>query len=232
MEPKLIAAALVVAGFWIGAPAQVEAGILWYRSRADWIAAAGPASFREDFADFAVDTSFRTSTLALEGMRIRQEGVDPGTVNFVDVPPLSAGHAFIESEYAFVGVVTASDGEPMTTVRIRFDDTNVAFGGDSWGAATGAGALLEVYDGVALLGVQSLLGGSTQDGPNFLGYVLTEGDIATTVRFVAGSDDPDFTSEGFALDDLAGVAVPEPAGLPLLCLGVSGLAFCCRSRMR
>jgi hypothetical protein len=66
VEPKLIAAALVLAGLWGGIVPSAQAGIIWYRSRAEWTAAAGPPTFTEDFEGFTSDVGFRTSTLQLE----------------------------------------------------------------------------------------------------------------------------------------------------------------------
>jgi hypothetical protein len=163
-------------------------------------------------------------------MRIRQEGGGGEGRNFVDSNLSFTGPN--ETAYALLYVETVTGtGEIVTAVRIRFDDTNVAFGGGAWGAATGAQAWMEVYDGATLLGTQPMLGGTSDDGPNFLGYLLTDGDTATSIRFVAGTFDPDYSAEGFIYDDLAGVrAVPEAASLPSLSLGLTWLARRLRKR--
>ena len=113
--------------------------------------------------------------------------------------------------------------DPGIQVRITFDQPHVAFGFDSWAAGDFEGATLEVFNGAALLGTQSVPSGSGV----FQGYLLTGGDTATSIRFRSTMLIVGFTGEGFAIENLSGattVAVPGPGSLTLAALGLAGLA--------
>jgi hypothetical protein len=183
----------------------------FFTNRATWEAAAGPATFSENFSGFVADTSFQNAPVALNGMTISREGPEPGLQNFVDVPPLmfSGGSGTAQAEL----FVNTNEGMNIgTQVRIAFAALNKAFGFESWEAVGLEGAVLEVYNGATLLGSQNLGGADAA----FLGYTLTGGDVATSVRFRANLLIVGTSGEGFAIDNLAGVAVPEPGGWALV----------------
>jgi hypothetical protein len=185
-----------------------------------WEAAAGAATFTEDFSGFVADTSFKNSPVALSGMTISREGPEGGldNSNMIDVPPLvfSGGSGTAQAEL----FVNTNEGVNIgTQVRIAFAALNKAFGFESWEAVGLEGSVLEVYNGATLLGSQNLGGANAA----FLGYTLTGGDVATSVRFRANLLIVGTSGEGFAIDNIAGVAVPEPAGWMLMSAALVGL---------
>jgi hypothetical protein len=121
-----------------------------------------------------------------------------------------------------------------TSVRITFAAANAAFGGGSWLTSVSEGAQLSIYDGETLLDSREL-------GANagaFLGYVLTGGVTAISVRFTSVTDQSGRSGEGFGYGNLAGVVagsgptpapVPGTAGLLALGLGAVWSARRCRA---
>lgn len=183
-----------------------EAAVNFFTNSATWQAAAGASTFTEDFSGFASDTSFASSPVAISGMTISREGPEPGLSNFIDVPPLmfSSGSGTAQAEL----FTNSNEGVNIgTQVRIAFSQLNIAFGFNSWEAVGLEGSILEVYNGATLLGSQNLGAANAA----FLGYTLTGGDIATSVRFRSNLLIVGTSGEGFAIDNLAGVSVPEPA---------------------
>ena len=214
MRPGTLLASLLM----IGVLSPAQGAITFHTNLATWQAAAGPLTFSEDFSGFAVDTQFRTAPLAIAGGTIVQEGVDLAFRNEVDVVPL-----------AFAAVSSGTNSGSLFTdfnatfVRINFANLNSAFGFQAWEAASGEIAVLEVFDGLTLLGSQALTGASGE----FLGYVTSGGTTATSVRFrsLTSADG----GEGFYIDDLAGAnasaaAVPEPTTLATFGAAALGLA--------
>ena len=117
--PSLWSAAVSVAvvGWFAVAPAQ--AVVNFFTNQATWQAAAGPATFTEDFSSFAADTSFANAPVALNGMTISREGPEPGLTNFIDVPPLmfSSGSGTAQAEL----FTNTNEGQLIgTQVRIAF----------------------------------------------------------------------------------------------------------------
>ena len=217
---RSIPVALAAVAFLAGAQ-PAAAGAVWYSDRASWLAASGPTTFSEDFSGFTQDTSFQTSAVALAGMTIAQVGsgsfrneiiVDPDEFDFTEHD--GTNHASV-----FTNALGGST--PAVDVEIVFDLPNLAFGFDHWAAADAEGARLEIYDGVTLLGFQDLSNGF----PGFLGYVLDGGDVASALRFrsVASLTSAGDPGEGFGIDSLEGVAVPEPGTAGLLALGIAAL---------
>jgi hypothetical protein len=152
-------------------------------------------------------------------MTIAREGPEPGISNFVDVVPLvfAGGSGGNQAEL----FTNFDEGVNIgTQVRIGFDQPNAAFGFAAWAASDFEDAILEIFDGAVLLGSQALPGGNGA----FLGYILTGGDTATSVRFRSASLIVGTTGEGFAIDDLELVAVPEPTSLALLMTGLAAAA--------
>jgi hypothetical protein len=199
-----------------GVPASAAVNI--FTNRALWAAAAGAATFTEDFSSFAADAPFHTAPVALNGMSISREGPEPGLSNYVDVLPLvfpggsgtNQGELFVN---AIEGVAVGSN------VRITFNEPNVAFGFDVWEAVGLEGARLDVYDGAVQLRTEQIPGGNAA----FLGYVCTAGEAASSVLFRANSLIVGTSGEGFAIDNLAGVSVPEPAAASLAAVALGAV---------
>jgi hypothetical protein len=196
-----VVAAVMALG--MGLPASAEAEIVFFTDRVAWESAAGPPSFTEEFSGFAVDTPFRASPVALNGMVIQQVGTERMAWNEVDVPP----HQFTTnsgSNSALLLTNFPEGGRSGVQVSITFTGLNKAFGFESWSGNDGEGAVLEVFSGATLLGSQALTGG---DG-DFLGYVLAREDTATAVRFRSDSLIPGMQGERFYIDNLAGITAP------------------------
>jgi hypothetical protein len=208
----------------VAAPA--SGAINFFTNQATWLAAVpGGPSFSENFSGFAADTPFHSAPVALNGMTISREGPEQGLSNYIDVPPLvfSGGSGTAQAEL----FTNTNEGANIgTQVRIAFVAANKALGFNSWEAVGLEGSVLEVYNGATLLGSQNLGGASAA----FLGYVLTGGDVATSVRFRSNLLIVGTSGEGFAIDNLAGVAVPEPWGAALASLCLAGISTCERRR--
>jgi hypothetical protein len=197
-----------------------------FSDRPTWLAAIGSPTFSEDFSSFAVDTPFHSTAVALSQMTIAREGPEAGLTNFVDVVPLSfpSGSGTNQAEL----FTNFAEGVGIgTQVRIDFDQPNVAFGLDAWVASDFEGALMQVYDGAILLDSLVVPGGNGA----FLGYTITGG-TATSVLFQSATLIVGTTGEGFVIDNLAGVAVPEPAGVALALLAAPIAAIHVRGRWR
>lgn len=199
----------------------LEAAIVQYDDRAAWTAAVGMPTYAEDFEAFLVDTSFRMADgpLALNGMSIYEIGpVSELDVNFVDVAPFLYG-SVNGTTSAEVGVDADSDPALETRVDITFDLPVSAWGAD-FARAKGEDELaVDVYlNGATLLG--SLL--ISSDDPVFLGFAANAGEAVEFVRLRGALPAGPGTREGFSMDNVAIVAVPEPATMALL-----GTAACC-----
>jgi hypothetical protein len=206
MKIKMPVTASATAICWLVA-AMAEGAVNFFTNSVTWQAAAGASTFSEDFSGFISDTSFASSPVALNGMTISREGPEAGLTNYIDVPPLtfSTGSGTAQAEL----FTNTNEGMNIgTQVRIAFSQLNTAFGFNSWEAVGLEGAVLEVYNGATLLGSQNLGGANAA----FLGYTLTGGDTATSVRFRSNLLIVGTSGEGFAIDNLAGVGVPEPTG--------------------
>lgn len=193
-----------------------QSAITWYSDRTLWNAAVGATSFSEDFSSFGVDTEFRTVGVGIAGGTIQAEGVD--TTNFrnlVDVPPL--GFTDNNGTANASSYVNAAEGTaPGRQIRLTFSAINQAFGFETWGAASGERVTVEAYNGAVLVGSFDI----TNNGNGiFTGYHLTGSDVATSVRWRSTNVTVGTGGEGFGMDNLAGVVVPEPASVIGLALG-------------
>jgi hypothetical protein len=202
------------------APLPSAAVATFYTDRASWLAASGSPTFSEDFSSFTEDTPFQTAPVALAGMSIAQEG-SGNFRNTIDVGPDFDFTDNNGTNHASLFTNKSGGPTPMIQVRITFTAPVNAFGFDHWVAADAEGARLEIYDGALLVGAHDLdnaFGG-------FLGYVLSLGESATSVLFVSVQNlgAPGDPGEGFGIDSLAGVAVPELGALPLLMFGLFAL---------
>lgn len=189
-----------------------NAALNWHTTLGSWNAATGGATRTENFSGFAVDTQFRTQDVAITGGILRQQGVDASFRNQVDVVPTQFGD---NNGTAHASLYT--DFSPATSVKLTFDVLQTGFGMETWGAADGETARMEVYNGASLLGSQVYTGGPG----DFLGFSLTGGDVATHILVVAAGNISG--GEGFGSDNYVFATVPEPATMTLLGLGAAAL---------
>lgn len=210
------------------APGAAQAAAIFYTDRASWEAAAGAPTFTEDFSGFSQDTPFRQAPVALSGLSIEQVG-GGSFRNLIDVGPTFDFTEHNGTNHASIFSNAPGGSAPEAVVVLTFEAENLAFGFDHWAAADGEGARLEIWDGGALLDsfdLSNAFGG-------FTGYVLDAGDRAShvvlrSIQSLVGPGDP---GEGYGIDDLAGVAVPEPGTALLTALGL-GLLASRRARRR
>lgn len=190
----------------------MHGAVVFFTDRTVFLTATGTPSFTEDFQGFTSDASFRTAPLTIGGGVIQQEGLNAANFrNFVDVAPfdLTDNNG---TNHASLFVDFPEGASPGTQVRLTFASPNLAFGSDTSQGTIAEGAVLEVFNGAVLLGSQPV----SNTASAFLGYSLTGGDVATSVRFRSASLTPGNTGEGFSIDNLLGVdarnglAVPEP----------------------
>ena len=209
----------IVAGL-LCVTAASQASITWFNSLGGWNGAAGATSFTEDFSGFTTDTEFRTGPVAINGGSIAQEGTG-NFRNFIDTTPFDfpssngTTHAFILTDFG------------MTTVRVTFATALSAFGFETWEAASGEMAMVEVYNGALLLGSYNL---SNDDGA-FAGFVLGGGDVATSIVWRSINDLGNL-GEGFAMDNLVGVNAMNPVPEPFTMVLLGGAALAGYRRVR
>jgi hypothetical protein len=146
--------------------------------------------------------------------------------NFIDVPPLmfSGGSGTSQAEL----FTNFNEGSLIgTQVRITFDQPVLAFGLDVWAAGDFERATMVIFDGMSIQEAPSLPAGNGA----FSGFIMTGGAQATSVVFESRDLIVGTTGEGFAVDNLGFVAVPEPiACWQLLVLAATAAAGCSTRR--
>ena len=188
---------IVVVFIVAGMSGNALAAIATYTDRATWQAANGTPAFNVDFESFTADTSFAHPPLDVGPFTLSAVGAMNFSSDLVDVspflyPPIPAsfGNAHVE---IFVEDPIAADLTFHTPVNGFFAD------------------FLYPGNGVQLTATLSLAGGGTTDltvpGTGFdldpFGFVST--DAVASIRFHNSIND------GFAIDNIAGGNVPEPA---------------------
>jgi hypothetical protein len=217
---------LLVASF--AAPAHSAVNV--FTNRASWLAnlPAG-APFSEDFSSFVFDTVYHTVPLALNGGTISREGPQVG-LEFISVVP----HAFASGSATNHAVMILNTFETFegrnygNNVRFTFDQPNIAFGFNYYVLSGSEGARLDILNGSTLLASPVLPRGTNR----FVGYILSGGDTATSVLLRANLQVPGGPGQAFSIDDLAGVAVPEPSTAALVLLATLGRRRCRMQRKR
>jgi hypothetical protein len=192
-----------------------HAAITSFAARPAFNAAAGTIDANENFSGFAVDTPYRTVTVAANGFTLRQEGLDQLFRNQVDVAPLqftdNNGTSHASNYTNFVeGPGTQTD------VRIAFPVKAAAFGADFYGInglPTGAeGVAMDVIVNNAVAATFTLADLPTQ----FFGVVATAGEQIDSVLLRSANLVVGTGGEGFGMDDVAVKFVPEPASFGAL----------------
>ena len=204
----------VVAMLIMGASHANAAVISTFNNLAGWQAAAGPESWVVDFSSFAVDTGYQAAVDA--GPFSLDEIGGQGFRNFIDVSPFAfsdnsgSTHASMFTDFT------------STTVNMAFDLPVRAFGADFFDALSGERVdfLLNFAGG----GSQVVQLGNT----GFFGF--TSDTAISSITFQSRLSDGGAGGEGFGMDNVRGVNVPEPA--TLLLFATAGGALVRRMRQR
>jgi hypothetical protein len=178
-----------------------KAGITTYTDRAAWLAALGsPLSDSENFETFASDASFQAGPVNLSGFTLGQVG--PGDFrNLIEVDPFQfndnngTAHA---SMYVDFGV---------TQVELTADAPMRAFGADFSGSGGAELVNVSLFTSGATLPLRDV-----PEVPNtaeFWGYIATGVDVSHRLRFAGRTNLGG--GEGFGMDNVGLVVVPEPS---------------------
>jgi hypothetical protein len=223
-----MSAALTLLTLSIVGVANSQAAVTAFNNRPNWLTAATPISFTENFQFFSVDTPFRNNVfVALAGgMTLVEIGpASQSDGNFIDVPPFAATESVNGTTNAVITVDNTGSSATDTRVDLLFSTPVKAWGADFANAAGGDIAAVDVIStSNALLGTISV----TQNF-QFLGFTTTAGEQVGKLRFY-GLTQGGSTREYFQIDEVAGSYVPEPAsaGLGLIAAAV----VCVEARRR
>ncbi len=206
-----------VFGLLVSFPLTAWSAVSTYTNRSLWEAAVGPRSFEENFEGFTSDIDFSLApTSAPNGFTLSHTGPNSFR-NLIDVPPLEFGDGNGTN-----GVSTFVDRDGGDVVSIIPDFGLISFCLETSTAASGEGATITtVGPGGASLTTVALA--NSIDA--FLGFQATGGDRIIRVDLMGLGDGSD-AGEGFYMDNIAGVFVPEPTTLALLI--VASLHLGCR----
>ena len=204
----------LVATLVMGA-SHANAAVLSFNNLAGWQAAAGAESWVVDFSAFAVDTQFRTAAVDAGPFSLDEIGGDDFR-NLIDVSP----YQFSDNPGTTHASMFTNFGG--TTVNMQFDSPVQAWGADFY-----------AIDGELLDLVLNFVGGGTAiinvpGGSGFTGF--TSDTAVASITFQSRNNAPGPGGEGFPLDNVRGVTVPEPA--TLLLFATAGGALVRRMRQR
>jgi hypothetical protein len=197
--------AAVTALFYITCTAlSAEGGISQFANRIAWQASAGHAVLSEDFNSFAVDTPFRIAdgSLALNGFTLVETGPETKSLNLVDLPPLiNATNDVNGTPFASIATDFAE-----TSVELRFAKSAHAFGADFQGANGPEQLNIDLFrpDGSLLATIDPSI------DTGFIGFVSTDGETVSYLRFRATIDQGPNIREAFGIDNIQLISVPEP----------------------
>ncbi|MEX0727025.1 MAG: PEP-CTERM sorting domain-containing protein [Planctomycetaceae bacterium] len=213
-----------------------EGAAILYTSRATWEAAVGPLSGTEDFNSFAVDTEFRTSSVALNNMTLTGEtGNNGSTANKIDVPEFEKPKVYTPLDVDGTNFIF---GDLASSQEMEFDMTVdvTAWGVDTAGIANDATMTTQMLiydDSDTLLETYVFPTSNVADGIGFIGIRTTGGDVVGRIVFTNTSPFFDYfglDNIGFATSSVEAPGLPEPSSLVLLGLGTVGLLTLVRRR--
>ncbi len=221
-ESKRLLQCIALAGMLLVESLSVTAwsAVVTYNNRPLWEAAVGPRSFEENFEGFVADIDFSfSSTNAPNGFSLSHIGASDFR-NLIDVPPLD----FTDGN-GTKGVSTYVDGDVGgDQVRITPDLDLIAFGLEVSSANTSEGARITTVgpSGINLTTV-AFVNGINQ----FVGFQATGGDRIIRLD-LTGAGGNVAAGEGFYMDNIAGVFVPEPSTFVLIGMACTLVAGSCR----
>lgn len=213
---RLAIGAALAAALALGATA--EGAIIEFTDRGTWAAAVGGATGGEDFEGFVVDTSFDGGAVGLaDGMTIGTVSPSGGPDNLVDVLPLVSA----ESDVNGTNDARIFNGQAgaATDPFITFGTPVIGFGADFVNLNDGSlRTEVEVHGPGGLIVVIPPPIAGVGD-VRFWGFASDAGELVTEIRFIRIDNDV------FGIDDIeiAAAAVPAPATLGLVALGLLGL---------
>jgi hypothetical protein len=201
---------------------QANAAIDLYSNRLQWLLAAGPADYIEDFNRFTSDISFRIADgpVALRGYSLAEIGPVSASINHVDASPFrSVGNDINNTTYASI---TTDFGN--TFVELRFTQPARGFGGDFRSLNDAEQMNIDVFSSNGTL--LTTIDPSFEAG--FSGFVATGGEAVGYLRFRSTIDREPNIVERFGMDNTQVLVFPEPSVIAMLIAGASG--FTCRRK--
>ena len=187
---------------------QSGATVTTFHSRSAWNAAVGGAPVSDTtFNSFAMDTSFQTTAVNAGAFSLSQVGTEPNDRNYIDVPTLQFGDFDVDGTPVANLFVFESKG---LSVSMNFATPVWGFGADFRDADP---PFLDL-DLVGAAGTTTL---SVDVDDRFFGFLMSPTIGITEIIFKGNGN-------GFAIDNVVSVAVPEPSTFALLGIGLFGLA--------
>ncbi|MBN2023187.1 MAG: hypothetical protein JW809_10400 [Pirellulales bacterium] len=186
--------------------AQAQGAITTYNTRASWEAAVGGSGWfwEEDFNSFLTDTEFRTGPVDLGEFTLQQDGPDVfGTsYNRIDVAPFF----YVNIDASPYALVLVNHDATDTTVDMVFDAPIWA-----WGAEFNLGLQGELLAVVKHAGgAEETIAVPNPSDPFFFGFTTNPMEWIESITFVPQKTISG-TVEAFAMDNVVGAPIPEPA---------------------
>ncbi|MAT69092.1 MAG: hypothetical protein CMJ58_06155 [Planctomycetaceae bacterium] len=197
----------------IAAAADASAVVTSFDDRALWESTVGPRTFDEDFEAIPADIDYSfTTTSAPNGFVIEHRGGDDFR-NLIDVTPLDYADGNGTN-----GVSAYVDGETGDEVWLTPDAPLTALGLNVSSAATGEGATITLIGPLGAVLTNLVLPGGIDA---FVGFQTPASEPILDIQFAGNGGVSG--GEGFYLDNIGGIVIPEPAAMALACVGVIAL---------